>query len=65
MSNPSLSELVRDQISAEGPDELSGPDAQEEYIDEALNAMSHVELLERISDAMSKVRAELTVSLGL
>lgn len=59
MSNfKSLNELVREQILAEGPDEIGFATSLVEqsanwdrYIDEQLNAMTNVELLERISDA--------------
>ena len=54
-----LKDLVRDQILAEGPDEFAGMymthvPTQVCYIDQQLNAMTNVELLERISDAMRR-----------
>ena len=51
----SLNELVRDQILAEGPEYLDGDSRlQNEYVDEQLNALTNVELLERISDAIRR-----------
>lgn len=56
-----LNELVREQILAEGPDLPSEQDwrsqaayevRRDEYVDEQLNAMTNVELLERISAAL-------------
>jgi hypothetical protein len=57
-----LNELVRKQILAEGPDIASSRDqwthqaqydqAREDYVDGVLNAMTNVELLERISDVL-------------
>ena len=54
-----LNELVREQILAEGPEYLDG-DAklQDEYVDEQLNAMTNVELLERISDILLAKQGE-------
>jgi hypothetical protein len=62
MSGPTLKQLVRDQILAEGPDIASTRDqwthqeqynrACYDYVDGELNAMTNVELLERISDAL-------------
>jgi hypothetical protein len=61
MSN-TLNELVRAQILAEGPDIASEQDwinqaqfdkVRDAYVDEQLNAMTNVELLQRISDIVS------------
>jgi uncharacterized protein YheU (UPF0270 family) len=50
-----LNELVREQVLAEGPEYLDGDSRlQDEYVDAELNAMTNVELLERISDALRK-----------
>jgi hypothetical protein len=52
MSN-TLNQVVRDQILAGGPEILDGEsELQEQYIDSELNAMTNVELLSRISDAL-------------
>lgn len=58
----SLSELVREQILAEGPQISDGytnqaavERARERYIDDQLNDLTNVELLERISDAMLRL----------
>jgi hypothetical protein len=57
-----LNELIRAILLAEGPDIASERDytdrnhyeaACSEYVDGQLNAMSNVELLERISDAVA------------
>jgi hypothetical protein len=58
-----LNEMVREQILAEGPDIASSRDkwthkaqydrACEDYVAGALNAMPNVELLERISNALT------------
>ncbi len=50
-----LNELVREQVLAEGPESLDCDSRlQEEYVNEQLCAMTNVELLERISDALRK-----------
>jgi hypothetical protein len=69
-----LSELVRAQILAEGPD-IAGEqdwdnqhkydDACEAYIDETLDQMTRAELLERISDALDQILRELPTRLGI
>lgn len=55
-----LSEMVRSQILAEGPD-LEGPTACDRYIDETLSMMSNLELLERISDALQEAATRYAV----
>jgi hypothetical protein len=64
--NKTLSDLVRKQILAEGPDIASMKGyamyanrreydtACVDYVDEQLNALTNVELLERISDALQE-----------
>jgi hypothetical protein len=57
-----LNERVREQVLAEGPDIASSRDqwthqgqydqACEDYVDGVLNAMTNVELLQRISEAL-------------
>jgi hypothetical protein len=45
--------LVRQQVLAEGPEYLHGNVRLiDEYVDEQINAMTNVELLERISAAL-------------
>jgi hypothetical protein len=64
----SLNQLVRDQILAEGPDDVlqAAPTwEQSMYVDGQLNAMTRVELLERISDALAVIQSEQSVRLGL
>jgi hypothetical protein len=72
MSGTTLNDLVRDQILAEGGEiklpvdmQVSYVDACNNYIDEQLNSMTHVELLERISDALYQITEGLSVSLGI
>lgn len=66
-----LSELVREQILAEGPDlpsereDWTHPQYEErceQYVDDTLNAMSNVQLLERISNALQKAATAMPVS---
>ena len=72
MSADNLMDLVRDQILEEGPASLKDYisqnaylDACTDYVDEQLNAMTNVELLERISDALYQITEGLSVSLGI
>jgi hypothetical protein len=62
-----LNELVRDQILAEGPQ--TPLLAATRYVDRELNAMTNVELLERISDAIELMHRDdfesLSVRLGI
>lgn len=44
---------VRDQILMEGP-QIEEPRERELYIDDMLNAMTNIELLERISNALKE-----------
>ena len=68
-----LHQLVRDQILADGPKfELPKGaslddycDERVRYVDRKLNAMTNVELLERISDALDAYNRDLSVRLGL
>jgi hypothetical protein len=45
-----LSDLVREQVQAEGP-QIEDRTDRERYITEIINSWTHAELLERISDA--------------
>jgi uncharacterized protein YaaR (DUF327 family) len=74
MSGTTLNDLVREQILAEGPDIASEreysdqnhyKEACREYVDQQLSAMTNVELLERISDALYQINEGLSVSLGI
>jgi hypothetical protein len=47
----SLIQIVCDQIIAEGP-QIETAIARQRYVEETINAMTNVELLERISDAL-------------
>ena len=64
MNDMNVNDLVRTQILAEGPDLPSEHDWKtqadydarcEQYVDDQLNAMSNVELLERISAALESM----------
>ena len=59
-----LHQLVRDQILADGPP-IGGILRRLEYANTQLNAMTNVELLERISDALDAYNRDLSVRLGL
>jgi hypothetical protein len=63
MSGPTLNQLVRDQILAEGPEGIDG--MQEWYVNDVLRHMTNVELLERISNALDALVPELSVRLGI
>jgi hypothetical protein len=67
-----LNQLVRDQILDEGPDEIGFATSLveqssnwERYVDEQLNAMTNVELLERISNVLHEQLPDLSVRLGI
>ena len=51
---PRLDELVRERVLAEGPDLATGD--YDRYVNEIINSWSNAELLERISDAMEKIK---------
>jgi hypothetical protein len=55
-----LNEMIRRQILDEGP-QIEAADVRERYIDSALNDMSNVELLERISDALEYAATRMAV----
>jgi hypothetical protein len=46
-----VQEIVLHQVLMEGP-QIEDPRKRERYIDETINAMTNVELLERISNAI-------------
>lgn len=52
-----INTIVRKQILAEAP-QLGGAAACNLYIDSAINEMSQVELLQRISDAIASAATE-------
>jgi uncharacterized protein YpiB (UPF0302 family) len=58
MSGPTLNQLVRDQILTEAPvyEQKSHKSLQDYFINDTLHAMSNVELLERISDALIELQ---------
>jgi hypothetical protein len=62
-----LSELVREQILAEGPEYLADviPMMREDYITAQLDNMSNSQLLERISDAIDRRLIGMSVRLGI
>jgi len=55
-----LSEMVREQVLTEGP-KLEDRTEIIWYTDHAINGMSNVELLERISDALQKACTGMAV----
>jgi hypothetical protein len=62
--NPTLNELVRDNILDAGP-QIDFEEGRTRYVDGVLNGMNNVQLLEAISDTLDAYNRDLSVRLGL